>query len=484
MGRRSKEEREAIEKLEADRHQERLAEAAAKQRGRPLSQVQRGGGGGGGGGNRGRGSVRGPGAGGGARRGRGGIVLTSTSRQSSLSRRSQTRSIIQANNRGASNSDSISSDESDSDVRMSIDRINLESDNELDPEPDVKGKKVAKPLKTRGADGLRPVRVPWIEHEERVVSVNMESSSKKSAEIRKEANQSRDGADDVPGQVQSGTDNMIDDSSDTLFVPDYGEAEKLNASVKSRVKEEPMEVEGEGLEAIPCIDDQEQERDESRDAGRSHLRTKEVIEEFDRHETDLKVMRELFTTDRASPATSSTIEGTTEEQVEDKPDKLAGQLFLMQFPPMTPNLTIPGLEGETSMQGNASSDTQISVKREEGNTEATGPIEIIEPPEEPALESAGPPPQVVTATDRRLEAGRVGKLNVHASGRVTMDWGGILMELDRATVVDFLQEALIVSRDDEVDEGQGKDDDERTVWAMGKLSGKFLITPEWDGILG
>lgn len=95
--------------------------------------------------------------------------------------------------------------------------------------------------------------------------------------------------------------------------------------------------------------------------------------------------------------------------------------------------------------------------------------------------TARKPSQVVTASDWQLPAGRVGKLNVHASGRVSMDWGGISFELDRATAVDFLQEALIVSTPPSAEEVDAEDD--KRVWAMGQLSGKFTVTPDWSKML-
>jgi DNA-directed RNA polymerase III subunit RPC4 len=88
------------------------------------------------------------------------------------------------------------------------------------------------------------------------------------------------------------------------------------------------------------------------------------------------------------------------------------------------------------------------------------------------------PSKILTAADWQLRAGRVGKLNVHKSGRVTMNWGGISFELDRATSVDFLQEALIVSAPEE-----GVPEEENRVWAMGQLSGKFTVTPDWEKML-
>ncbi|KAB8233844.1 putative DNA-directed RNA polymerase III RPC4 [Aspergillus alliaceus] len=430
------------------------------------------------------------------------------SRASSMSRRS--RSVIDIAS-GAASRD-VSSDESDNEIRVSIDHINLDSDEEEEAEQmvDKKKGKLAMRNADSGERGLRPIRVERQEHEERAVSVNMESSSSKSAELRQQA------------QAKAGED-------DALFVQDDdGSAtEKENAL---RVKQEPTDDDQAMADVAPHADEglttddgllPEQKVKVRRKISReppavkdpkSLLRTREDVEEYERHEQDLAMVKDLFTKEekpqpeQSEQAESSAEDAETaaadgaekeqekiseEEEDESAKDKLSGQLFLMQFPPMTPNL-VPGGRGnnpgaesieiqdqDTPNGTNSNSSNQpqpppqqTAVKHEDGGEILDGADESQ--PTEPS--------KVVTATDWQLKAGRVGKLNVHASGKITMDWGGISFELDRATAVDFLQEALIVSAAADPAEG-GVPEEENRVWAMGQLSGKFTVTPDWEKML-
>ncbi|PYH91695.1 hypothetical protein BO71DRAFT_401137 [Aspergillus ellipticus CBS 707.79] len=496
VGRRSKEEREAMEKLEAQRHRERLAEAAAIQRGRGTS-----GPGGRGGFGRGRGGAMGSagplGAGMAGRRGRGGGRFAQDSRHSSMSRRS--RSVIDMGSAAVSRD--VSSDESDS------------------------------------------IRVERHEHEERTVSVNMESSSSKSAELREQAKTKAKGDDDAlfvqddddeedegdaaaaatteGGGAKVKAEPKDDDDHVMVDVPHAEEAATTDdgflpvQKVKVRRRLSPPET-----DSTPTSDS---DTPVAKDP-KSLLRTKEDIEEYERHEQDLEIVKDLFQKEPEpepepkEPQTEPTetpAEGEgegeapevvandqdkgkakeedkedtaeEEEEEEESKDKLAGQLFLMQFPPMTPNLVVPGSNssGNGNGNGNGSGESgegqgpateftaEAGVKREEG-------VEVVDGGEEAAATRGSS--KVVTASDWGLSAGRAGKLNVHASGRVTMDWGGISFELDRATAVDFLQEALIVSTPPNAADEEFPDD-EKKVWAMGQLSGKFTVMPDWSRML-
>lgn len=415
----------------------------------------------------------------------------------------------------------VSSDESDNEVRVSIDQINLESDEDepAQVEDKKKGKMAVKNAdRQSGEKGLRPIRVERHEHEERVVSVNMESSSSKSAELRQQA-QNKATQDDALF-VQD------DDEATTTQEPKEGEP---------RVKQEPTD-DDQVMEDVAAHDDTiitddgllpvqkvkvrrnlgsretstAVESPPAKDA-KSLLRTKEDIEEYDRHTHDLDMMKDLLSREEKEEKEPATEKGPDTEQPE-KPadgepdtaaddkekdpedkeedesarDKLAGQLFLMQFPPMTPNLVDPNKRGDDSGEGTADNAEQgaeetttngggwpqePAVKQEDG-------VEVLDGSDEP---TAREPSKIVTASDWQLPAGRVGKLNVHASGRVSMNWGGISFELDRATAVDFLQEALIVSTPPSAEEVEAEDD--KRVWAMGQLSGKFTVTPDWSKML-
>lgn len=521
VGRRSKEEREAIEKLEAERHRERLKEAAAIQRGRGGSRGGPFGRGRGGGVGAGVGGPLGAGTGGGGRRGRGGRFGgdggRGDSRASSMGHRSRTRSVIDMGSAAASRD--VSSDESDSGVLVDIDQINLDSDEEgfvADDEP-KKGKgKMAMADADVDERGLRPIRVERHEHAERVVSVNMESSSSKSAELREQAKA-----------------KAKDD--DALFVPQEDQVEEV------RVKEEPTDDGDQVMKDVPtaAADDTAADADDeflpaqkvkvrrnlskeptSKEATpapapapaptkdpKGLLRTKEDIEEYERHEQDLVAIKDLLITEpkppkekepQAEEPTTVGVEGDKPETAaeekegeEEKPeeeeidDKLSGQLFLMQFPPMTPNLVIPS--ATTDGDGEARTEPTTTTNLEPQPAEPTVKHEDTNDPEL-ITDTTTQAPKLVTANDQQLPAGRVGKLNVHASGKVTLDWGGISFELDKATDVDFLQEALILSTPPThagmtAEEIKAAEEEEKRVWAMGQLSGKFTVTPDWAKIL-
>ncbi|KAJ5587058.1 uncharacterized protein N7459_002823 [Penicillium hispanicum] len=482
--RKSKEEREAIEKVEQDRLNERLKEAAAIQRGR---------------GNRGgRGSFRGRGgpvgmggsgplgAGFGSRgRGRGGA-------SGGFDR---VRSAISGGGRAHIDDDS---DDDDNELRVSIDQINIESDDEYDEPPrNPKGKL---PIRQREG-GLRPVRVERHEHEERVISVNMESSSNKSkaAEIRHKTQEESQAAPDVGQRVEEELVEEVrvkaepadDEDTPMADVLPHAEDDGFLPTQKVRVRRKIPDHK-KATEA-----EKEAEQPPLRDP-RELLRTKEEIDEYDRHLEDLAHVRDLFCHEEPEQAEEpqtvaqnteaeegDVTEGSVEKQ-QDNVDKetedkstnpaLLGQLFLMQFPPMTPNLTIPSLEGNAPAPNETTND-QAEIK-----AQTEGASEDVQITDAPVSET----PQVITATtDWSLPAGRAGKLNVHKSGRVTLDWGGISFELDRASTAGFVQEALIVSSS-EADEGDippKPDETRHQAWSMGQLSGKFTVMPDWDRIL-
>lgn len=495
--RRSKEEREALERLEQERNNERLKEAAAIQRGKGTR--------GRGGAFRGRGGAMGSGAGGplgsgsGSFRGRGG--RSGGGGGGPGGRGGRNRSTLTAASRDGDY------DSSDDDLRISIDNINL-SEDEDDSFKDAKGKM---PSRVGREKGLRPVRVTRFEHEERVVHVNMESSSSKAAEIRE--------------QAQKDAAEVVDDKSST-------EEERDATPSQPKVKEEPTDDTDTAMEDLPPAEDDglpkqryrvrrktsEPKSSQSpehipptqvkRDP-RSLLRTKEELDEYDRHLEDLNHIRELLThrepepepeqekeTEAEAEAPAKTegeepqTEGDTtmgedteqpEEEEEPPAEKLPnqhllGHLFLMQFPPMTPNLSIASTQDASAPETSKpepQAQTEVKAENDEdGDVQITGAA------------AAGPNGLITAATNWSLPAGRVGKLNVHKSGRVTMDWGGISFELDRAAAVDFVQEALIVSQPEPEEPGQpAKDDARHQAWSMGQLSGKFTVMPNWDDML-
>jgi DNA-directed RNA polymerase III subunit RPC4 len=413
---------------------------------------------------------------GGFKRGRGGR-FENDSRSSPALRHTLSRSHTPAHWRSNNNAGySSDEDEQASALRISIDEINLDedSDEEADVKKDPKGKKAARKL-ALPLRGPRPIRVERHEHEERVVSVDVEASTTAAAEPSRQAAEE-------------------EESDNELFISEEPTTPK--------VKREPAEGDV-AMTDVPHAEDRDEtplpaQRVKARKSvlvkdPRSLLRTKEEIEEFDRHNEDLEALKDILTPDELvtveKPTTTTEGEGEDAENAEPKEevkeeeepaDKNAGRLYLIQFPPLTPNLTVPGETEPIEVQDDiATEDATVvhdnsigepEVKREEGEGE-----EEIKPAKKP-------PGKLVTATQRQLPAGRVGRLHLHKSGRVTLDWGGISFELDKGANVNFVQEAVIASTGSTVAGGE-EDTGERAVWSMGQLSEKFIASPEWNKLL-
>lgn len=493
VARKTKEQRDAIEKLEQDRYNERLKEAAAIQRGRGGQRGQRGS-------FRGRGGTAGMAAHGplgGAKRGRGGAA--------SGAGRGRIRSGIS----GGNNHLEDDSDEDGSRLLINIDQMNLYSDDE---ETDIKGKM---PVRPRGGDrGLRPVRVERHEHEERVISVNMESSTSKTTELPQGVEDEHAAESNALPPAEAAVEEPrvkpepLDDADTPMTdvapvqVDDDGFLPTQKVRVRRKVSD-PKSVDGPTSVEEPVVVERKTQKLKARDP-RDLLRTKEEIDEYERHLQDLDHVRDLLYYEApqpeepkpaSEPTAEAPAESTTEpdpeaaagegaeEQMEDaekeeKPlnEKLLGQLFLMQFPPMTPNLVVPG-PAESAPAPEAAVDQQDNVASEV-KTEQNDEVKTAD--DEPTNE----PSSVITATtDWSLPAGRAGKLNVHKSGRVTMNWGGISFELDRAAAVDFVQEAMIVSAPEGEDPDAPPEESVQHAWSMGQLSGKFTVMPNWDQML-
>ena len=383
-----------------------------------------------------------------------------------------------------------------------MDLINIESEDDEDEDGfdgKVSAKKGKMPARVKAHGGLRPVRVEAHEHQDRVVSVNMESSSSKSApaaqpEVQAQAQTPKGKenafAENVTPKEPRIKEEPVDEDQVMADVPHTEEADDgplpETPKVRKRFVDKEQPVEERSVQEPPLTDPT------------SLLRTAEEKEEHERHEHDLQEIKKLFAVDEKEnppePPPQPEPEPSTEtgdqpaeqekppEENETPKDKLAGHLFLMQFPPMTPNLLAPSVEDEPPVKPEPEPEPNAEGNRDTNtNANTDNDVQILNTDSTPA------PPQILTASDWQLQAGRAGKLNVHASGRVTMDWGGIRFELDLATGVDFLQEAVVKSAGEQ---GQGGEDgqaqaseDENKVWSMGQLSGKFTVMPDWESML-
>ncbi|KAK6432190.1 hypothetical protein LTR95_011643 [Oleoguttula sp. CCFEE 5521] len=172
--------------------------------------------------------------------------------------------------------------------------------------------------------------------------------------------------------------------------------------------------------------------------------------EWELKEKDLRILRDELGT--PAPSTSTQPPGEDAEMPDTSAtDPRQDKVYLFQFPPILPDLK---------------------------------PITVKPDPDGPPATSTGSAPPPIKP------AGFVGKLNIHASGRATLDWGGVPMEMGMGIEASFLQDVIIAElekkRNDAAEGEEGADVKEKVVggraMGMGQVKGKFVVVPSWEGI--
>jgi RNA polymerase III RPC4 len=389
----------------------------------------------------------------------------------------------------------ISDDDEPEEPRRDIERIWLSSDDEVqgvgedeaDEDEDVvdrKGKQRADtrgPRVTGGGGGLRPVRAPrTVVEEEEEVTAKARRQSKA---------QKRPTAGPETIDVDEMEPDEVDFVRETLSSPDLRKKNLKKPAGKSKDVKFATEAAEDRAERIRLTE-------------------------------DVNKLRQIF-----APFDSTNTEGKHGKAKASATGEEQDRLFLLQFPPITPFLTDPNAPlpidddeddvVEVKHEGPAAS-TSASTAKNPSSKAATGPgPSIKKDPDGPYLKSHSQTLNtegLLTAASRqRLPAGIVGKLNVHASGKVTLDWGGTDMEVRMGTEVGFLQDAVFITPPKlEEKDGEGREEDRGeadggedmdvdmdggadgeneeaendgkvrgTVYALGQIEGKMVVVPDW-----
>lgn len=198
-------------------------------------------------------------------------------------------------------------------------------------------------------------------------------------------------------------------------------------------------------------------------AERPTYQTQEEVDEWDRHQRDLRTLsRELGPQNHA----------VTEAQPQGF-DKRADMVYLFQFPPVLPDLQ------------------PIVVKPDPDDPPPDPDTDAMEV--EPTANSKANPVTIPDTTAYRhptLPSGIVGKMRVHASGKVTLDWGGTPLVVGMGTEATFLQDVMVIETPEvKKEDGGGMDVDgeekkQGKAMGMGQVKGKFVVTPDWGEIMG
>lgn len=242
--------------------------------------------------------------------------------------------------------------------------------------------------------------------------------------------------------------------------------------------------------------------------------TQEERREWERHHLDLEIIRqelgEILTlppsptkAPAAEPSsqpddqgdtkmTDDTADTPSETPAQQQPqtvDKRADRVYLFQFPPILPSLRAsapvkPEPQSPTLSRKVPASTEPITI---DADTTTTTKPKIKSDPDIAA--SAAPVSAGQSHTP--FPSGLVGKLRVHQSGRTTLDWGGTALQVGMGTDVQFLQDVLVAKFFEQQQQEGGektKEEEEREfggeVMGLGQVKGKFVVTPDWEEIVG
>jgi DNA-directed RNA polymerase III subunit RPC4 len=206
------------------------------------------------------------------------------------------------------------------------------------------------------------------------------------------------------------------------------------------------------------------------------FQTQAELDEWKRYYTDLRQIRRELGRQLPKPVPTSGEEGDV-AMAEDSPalEKARQQeeirrthVYLFQFPPVLPDLK------------------PITVKPDPEAGEASA-MDVDPQPDASELDAATKQSDESHSTQPQLVPGQVGKLRVHKSGKATLDWGGTSMVLGMGAHATFLQNVIIANLPEtKPKEGEKppEEQDSAVAMGMGQIRGKFVLTPNWDEILG
>lgn len=449
--------------------------------------------------------------------------------------------------------------------RVSIEHINLVSDDETDGEQlevshqnkskeyEVENKKE---IKIPGWT-LKPVRIDRLEHVERTAGVLATGrKSITSTELRRRAKERADAqgslfiSDNEEPQPAKANPKLkaVKKPKDVEFVRDERRWKGVYQDDEAgpRIKDEPndddqvafddiarvnlpgtsvqAESGAQALERVetaipekPSADDMDRREQRKRPSPRTKsrliqptLQTEEDRQEWTRYEEDLRLLSEElgFVKPNSLQTHSTDLEGEckTDDGADYSKDKREGLVYLFQLPPIMPKILTAAEREIANMES-----TQIENAEKDKPPDMSKPIDLkLSQASDPNQKQPKPEPDetlvpdtrnanIFMAKDSALPVGRVGRLRVHNTGRVTATWGGASLELGRGSGSGLLQEVVMTEysrhhaiklsaegKDKDNNDGEaGKERLEERIslgdkgWAIGQLGGGFVMTPDW-----
>lgn len=154
-----------------------------------------------------------------------------------------------------------------------------------------------------------------------------------------------------------------------------------------------------------------------------------------------------------------------------KPQIVDGAIYLWQFPPVMPPLhKFDKKKPQDTVKDEPSDDIVMSnVPSHDANEKK--PLDLTE---DDAAEGA----KAQQSQEEEELSGFVGKLLVRKSGKMQMNWGGLLFDVCTGIPVSHYREAVLTEEDDD----KKPDGFHGTAYGMGQVMGKFNAVPHWSEV--
>lgn len=211
----------------------------------------------------------------------------------------------------------------------------------------------------------------------------------------------------------------------------------------------------------------------------------DLLEELDERERRFRRQELDIIRNELGPKVSSAAETSAGYDADEKDDSAQdhkeNKVYLFQFPPIIPPLTAATRHVKQEPQPEPpprpppQPGPAVKVEDEE--------VVVKEEEEEEAQRRTY---ETAAQEQKLFPPGRVGKLRVHKSGRTTLDWGGILMDVGVGMENSFYQTAMMVEagRQDAKDGSKGKNGPIKgEAISLGPVSGKFVVKPNMNELL-
>lgn len=349
--------------------------------------------------------------------------------------------------------------------------------------------------------GLKPVRLPRHEHQERNALLNEVEGPVKKEEL------SDDDDDVIMTDAVLRTAPTVAPVEEPMYIkpdpdlePAFGDSIGLESSPNFRNPAEILESSSSAIESNAPATPSRKVKVKPPTSPELHKKAKEVPvhrdelvfaceedkAEYARHMEDVAILAAEL------GGLHSRNDNDGDVDMDGQEDKREGRLYLFQFPPVLPKLYNPLTTEKPPLPGSlkVKEEPEAELKNGTGKSKAK-PVDLSADEIKPEAEEIVAPAEKVDKNKRikrdRVvdEQGYVGQMIVRESGKVELSWGGTSLVVGRGVDASFLTTGVVMDANMRgARPGVPAHEIEGKAIGMGKIMGKFVVTPDFEKMFG